>query len=202
MTKARDIADGTGGIDTTGFLTSSDLTGYLTDQSTLNPAKLDTNVSLPALDGSSLTGIAAGGKLAQLKQKVYTTQVSVSQASFITLGSNGDNLEVEITPTANDSEIYINYTIQANHASNRGYRSRIVRTVNGSDTTVLEMNNQKDTYGNGNTNQSRSSVQYLDSPATTNTITYKIQVATDGAQGVDFAEGSSPCMITVMEIKA
>ena len=62
MTKAYDLATGGGGVDTTAFLTSSDLTGYLTDQSTLNPAKLDTNVSLPALDGSSLTGIAAGGE--------------------------------------------------------------------------------------------------------------------------------------------
>ena len=168
----------------------------------LDLATLVTSDFATTTDVTNAVAGVEGGKLAQVKQKVYTSQVSKSSSSFVTLGDNGDNLEISITPTANDSEIYINYTIQANHASNRGYRSRIVRTVNGSDTTVLEINNAKDTYGDGNSNQSRSSVQYLDSPATTDTVTYTIQVATDGAQGVDFAEGNSPCMITVMEIKA
>ena len=146
--------------------------------------------------------IPEGGKLAQLKQEIFTTQVDKATSSFTNLEHNGDTLAVTITPTASDSKIYINYTIQANHASNRGYRSRIVQNINGADTPVLEMNNQKDTYGNGDSHQGRSSVQYLDSPATTDAVTYTIQVATDGAQGVTFAEGDSPCMITVMEIKA
>ena len=59
MTKARDIADG-GGIDTTGFLTSSDLpdlTNYLTTASTLNPSKLDSSGTIPS---QLLAGVAGG----------------------------------------------------------------------------------------------------------------------------------------------
>ena len=185
MTKARTLA-------------SFDATGVLTSTSTLNPAKLDTAGTIP----SELLAGVGGGKLLQLKQEIFTTQVNKAATSFTNLEHNGDTLAVTITPTASDSKIYINYTIQANHASNRGYRSRIVQNINGANTPVLEMSNQKDTYGDGDSHQGRSSVQYLDSPATTDAVTYTIQVATDGANAVTFAEGNSPCMITVMEIAA
>ena len=72
MTKARDIADG---VSTSDFLTSS---------STLNPSNLDLNVALPALDGSSLTGIAAG-----LNTKIVTDTYNSTSTTPITISSLG-----------------------------------------------------------------------------------------------------------------
>jgi len=142
------------------------------------------------------------GKIAQIIQTIFSTDTDFAATSFQNISGGGNSLSAFITPTATNSKVYINYTIQAQHASNRGYKTRILRGVSGTDTEIFAQPNQKDTYGDGNTNASRSSVQYLDSPNTTSQCEYMIQIGTDGAQTVTVAESGSQCMITLMEVLA
>ena len=151
------------------------------------------------VDGTEL----AGGKIGQVVHQQYSTDVVIGTTSFTNLTSGGNTLECTITPSATSSKCLIMYTIQASMGGNRGYKTQIVRAISGGATTnIFTQPDQKDTYGDGHAHKQRSSVQYLDSPSTTSAITYTIQVATDGGADVDFADGGSQCMITVMEVLA
>ena len=145
---------------------------------------------------------AGGGKINQVIQTIFSTDTDFAATSFQNISSGGNSLSATITPTATNSKIYINYTIQAQHSGNRGYKTRILRGVGGSDTEILAQPNQKDTYGDGDVNASRSSVQFLDSPNTTSACEYMIQIGTDGAQTCTICQSGSQSMITLMEVLA
>lgn len=167
-----------------------------------------TTLDLSKQSGTSLPSsivTASGlstGKIGQVVHAEMDVDTNIATSSFTDLTGGSETLELNITPSATSSKVWIIYTIQAQMISNRGFKSRIIRTVGGSDTTILEQPNEKDTYGDGNIHQQRSSIHYLDSPSTTSQITYTIQVATDGAQNTNFAKDNSDCMITAMEVLA
>jgi len=152
---------------------------------------------------TTIASAADNGKIAQVIYASYATDSNFATGSFVDISSGGNTLEATITPSATDSKIYVNYTIQAQHGSNRGYKTQIERAISGGATSnILTQPNQKDTYGDGDDNASRSSVQYLDSPSTTSATTYTIMIATDGSANVGIAVGGSQCMITLMEVLA
>jgi len=166
----------------------------------LKPTGIDLSQTF-AFTGS-VTG-AGGGKINQVIQTIFSTDTDFAGVSFQDITGGGNTLSATITPTATNSKVYVNYTIQAQHNSNRGYMTQIERAISGGATSnIFTQPNQKDTYGNGDTNASRSSVQYLDSPSTTSATTYTIQIGTDGAQTVTIAQSGSQCMITLMEVLA
>jgi len=159
--------------------------------------------TLPAANGG--TGVTSynPGKISQVIYASFATDTDFATSSFTDITGGGNTLEAVITPSASGSKVYIQYTIEATHASNRGYKTQIERAISGGATTnIFTQPNQKDTYGDGDTNASRSSVQYLDSPSTTSATTYTIMIATDGAQAVTISESGSQCMITLMEVLA
>ena len=143
------------------------------------------------------------GKIAQVIQTIFSTDTDFAASSFGDITGGGNTLAATITPTATNSKVYINYTIQAQHGNNRGYKTQIERAISGGATSnIFTQPNQKDTYGDGDVNASRSSVQYLDSPSTTSATTYTIQIGTDGAQTCTISQGGSQSMITLMEVLA
>ena len=143
------------------------------------------------------------GKIGQVIYASFDTDTDFATGSFTDITGGGNTLEAVITPSASDSKVYIQYTIEATHANNRGYKTQIERAISGGATTnIFTIPNQKDTYGDGDTNASRSSVQYLDSPSTTSATTYTVMIATDGAAAVTISESGSQCMITLMEVLA
>jgi len=146
---------------------------------------------------------AGGGKINQVIQTIFSTDTDFAATSFQDITGGGNTLAATITPTATNSKVYVNYTIQAQHGNNRGYKTQIERAISGGATSnVFTQPNRKDTYGDGDVNASRSSVQYLDSPSTTSATTYTIMIGTDGAGTVTIANGGSQCMITLMEVLA
>ena len=143
------------------------------------------------------------GKINQVIQTIFSTDTDFAASSFQDITGGGNTLAATITPTATNSKVYINYTIQAQHGNNKGYKTQIERAISGGATSnIFTQPNQKDTYGDGDVNASRSSVQYLDSPSTTSATTYTIMIGTDGAGEVTIANGGSQCMITLMEVLA
>ena len=152
---------------------------------------------------TTIASAADNGKIAQVIYASYATDSNFATGSFVDISSGGNTLEATITPSATNSKIYVNYTIQSQHGSNKGYKTQIERAISGGATSnILTQPNQKDTYGDGDDNASRSSVQYLDSPSTTSATTYTIMIATDGSANVGIAVGGSQCMITLMEVLA
>jgi hypothetical protein len=157
---------------------------------------------LPAVSGASLTNLVAG-KIGQVIQTIFETDTDFATSSFTDITGGGNTLSATITPTASTSKVLVTYITQASMGNNKGYKTQLERAISGGATTnVLTIPNQKDTYGDGDVHQQRSSVQYLDSPSTTSATTYTVMIATDGAGTVTIANGGSQCMITLMEVLA
>ena len=158
--------------------------------------------NLPAINGSALTNLVAG-KIGQVIQVIFETDTDFAASSFQDITGGGNTLAASITPTAATSKVLVTYITQAQHGNNKGYKTQLERAISGGATTnVLTIPNQKDTYGDGDTNAGRSSVQYLDSPSTSSATTYTVMIGTDGAGTVTIANGGSQCMITLYEVLA
>lgn len=186
MTKAYDLAVG-GVVDTTGFLTS---------ESTLDPAKLDDTGTIP----SQLLAGVGGGKLKQIQWAEYAHNTSIGSSTFTDLSDGTNTFEISITPTASDSKILIEYTIQAYVGAGDGYTTQLVKTVNGVDTALYGPSDPSDIYDRGS---GRDTIQYLQTTAgTTDEITYRVKVKTVSGNSVGFSANNSPCIFTVMEIAA
>jgi len=137
--------------------------------------------ALPAIDGSALTGMPAGGKVLQV--------VSVSKAD--TYSSSGTTfaditgLAASITPSATTSKIMVIIDLGYSMASvnNTTFNLRALR-----DSTVIAAGNTSGSRDLGffehNTAQAfydiylnllRTGVTDLDSPSSTSSLTYKVQ---------------------------
>jgi len=149
-------------------------------------------MALTKLNNQSLTAVTSAGipirsgNVLQVVQTVSDTQYVLTTPNTYTFVISGS-----ITPNFNNSKILIGFSTGglANDTSDIGIR--LLRSVGGSDTEIMKRSRQ------GYTNiASWSSVpldiKYLDSPATSSAITYKIeariadgeiQIAAGGAGG-------------------
>lgn len=197
MTKAYDLAVGSV-VDTTNFVTKSNGAIEALDGSaltSLTPANLDNTGTIP----SQLLAGVGGGKLKQIQWAEYTHDTSIGSATFTDLSDGTNTFEISITPTASDSKILIEYTIQAYVGAGDGYTTQLVKTVNGVETPLYGPNDPSDIYDRGS---GRDTIQYLVTAGTTAEITYKIKVKTVSGNSVGFSANNSPCIFTVMEIAA
>jgi|TARA_R110002012_G_C11501706_1_gene597402 hypothetical protein len=159
--------------------------------------------TLAAANGGTGTTSYSPGKIGQVVQVIFETDTDFAASSFQDITGGGNTLAASITPTAATSKVLVTYITQAQHGNNKGYKTQLERAISGGATTnVFTIPNQKDTYGDGDTNAGRSSVQYLDSPSTTSATTYTVMIGTDGAGTVTIANGGSQCMITLYEVLA
>jgi|APSaa5957512535_1039671.scaffolds.fasta_scaffold173986_1 hypothetical protein len=168
--------------------------------------------ALPAIDGSSLTGIS-GGKVLQVQSSFMNAYASTTSTTFVDTG-----LTVNITPTSTTSKILIFVNMPSNHPGQYGSWFNLVRNgtniAQGSGANAVQcsfgtLNQSGDEY-----DISQGNLNYLDSPSTTTAITYKIQYRTgtngtlcinanktnSGGTNADFANVTSN--ITVQEIGA
>ena len=141
---------------------------------------------------------ASGGKVIQVVQATYSTQVTTSSSSYIDTG-----LTVSITPLFSTSKILV-MIVQAecqkpNNTASGAYGLQLVRNSTVITNFGLFLGyNASSSVGGGASNQS---CIYLDSPATTSSTTYKTQVvAQNGVTGVFVQGDNSTSTITLMEI--
>ena len=127
--------------------------------------------------GHKLTGAAGSivtpGQVIQLVHTSYSTQVNMTNSTWADTG-----LQLSITPKFSTSKIYVLYIMQFrlySPNSDTGMGFRLLR--NGP--VIEEAVTTYDTYiyaGGGQTEYRGSDTEtYLDSPATTSALTYKIQ---------------------------
>jgi hypothetical protein len=179
-------------------------------------AGADINLQLP-VDGGTVDRLERAGNILQVKQTVKTNIFSTTADGF----NDVTGLTVDITPTSSSSKIlaicFVNY---GTNSDDIRLAARIVREEGGSDSVI----SQADADGsrirsmwlgrhpNSVGITEHVNIQILDSPSTTNALTYKFQTGRiDGGTlivnyGRNDSDSSSHARgistITVMEVAA
>ena len=137
-----------------------------------------------------------GGKINQVLQATNSTQQDLnSNSSFVDLAG----VTQAITPSATSSKILIISDIHFDlTAGDRGFQIKILRD----STVVFEDGNNKSTYTAGARIAGRNTYLELDAPSSTSSLTYKVQVQTDGNAGARFNPESGRSNITLIEVLA
>ena len=178
------------------------------------PAIAGTTVlTLPAVSGTILT--TTSPKAGNVLQVVSATK-SDTFSSSLTSWNDITGLSVSITPTSASSKILIIFNVFTGETTNQFPFIRIVRnsTVIGvGDAAGSRTQTTTASWSSGSTNvQNIQSMNFLDSPLTTSSTTYKLQTIATAGQSIfvnrnardDNVSGEARGIstITVMEIAA
>ncbi len=176
------------------------------------------------ISGVSATGISTAqtvtsvGRSAlpagSVLQVVSTTKTDTFSSSATNAWTDITGLTLSITPSSSSSRILVMASVQGINTNTNAY-FRLVRNSTGigvgdgsGSRSQVSSSNVYFTQGNGMVG---SSFQFLDSPATTSSTTYKVQFITDGPTVYvnrtandenALYTGRSQSTITVMEIAA
>lgn len=169
-----------------------------------------TNGQILTADSSTATGLkwadaaGGGGKVLQVVMGTTTTDTSITSTSLTDSG-----LSASITPSATTSKILVLVTQQVQFqrisAGNIGIGYALLR---GSTTIVSQPTNFVYADYNNTTyivNRQMLAYNYLDSPSTTSSVTYKTQGclnATGSSQNLSFQQNSAQSSIMLIEIGA
>ena len=158
----------TGNVSTPGTITASSFSG---DGSSL------TNIPAANLTGSLPAGM--GGKILQVVSTVRSGEFTTTSGSFVDV----TGITATITPSSTSSKIYISMSTTVGDSAGAYAHMRVLRngtaiglgaTPNGNASGVSFV-----TQGYQSTNQCLTiPFTYLDSPATTSALTYKLQTKT------------------------
>ena len=146
------------------IINGSGITSANIADGTITAADLANTYLTPTGDGSSLTNMAAGGKVLQVVSSVDTT-VQGASASLVT-GSS-----ISITPMSTSSKILILFDLSietAGSTSDRGIHIKVRRNGVDKITQNYEMYNSADI----SQKIGRRMYTLLDSPATTSSVSY------------------------------
>ena len=164
------------------------------------PSVAGTNtLTLPALTATVMTNKTAGTVL-QVVNSTYSTVTSTSSSTFSDTG-----LSASITPSSSSNKIFVIVSINGCY---KGGTDTCVKTQLVRGSTVISYIDDIAGYtGSTTTTGSTVSFNYLDSPSTTSSTTYKVQFGTDtNGRSVsinNYASGpGSVSAITLMEISA
>ena len=148
--------------------------------STLDATKLTGN--LPAINGSALTNID-GGKVLQIKNLASTATTATSSSSYTATA-----LDLSITPTSSSSKILVWMSTNTdNEAAGRQAEIGLWREIGGANNTVIGGNSMvMASYGVGSRIVTGSSFVYMDSPATTSVVRYRVVIKSNTSNQVLF----------------
>ena len=144
-----------------------------------------------------------GGGIVQIKSTHITTAFTTQSETYTDITGHS----VTITPTRADSKILIDYRVSWMHTSSNGASATLRLLRNGTNIGVPVATDDRMgilLLSLGSTqNMSNSSINYLDSPATTSAVTYDVRVRVSGGSGTFYwAVSSTVCTLTLMEVSA
>lgn len=153
-------------------------------------------VTFPVTAGSASAVQASSGRVLQVVNATYSTQVTTTSGSFVTT-----SLTASITPSSSTSKIFVIASVPfAVNTANENAQMTIYRGgTNISPNTALAATQ------NGGATYSSACMTILDSPATTSSTTYTVYGLVSGAKTAYFHSlptGASSSVITLMEIAA
>lgn len=168
--------------------------------------------NLVTSNGSGVVTSTAFGKIGQIVSTTKTDTFTLSTGSNTFTDITG--LSATITPTSTSSKIYINFIITYGNSTGSIVKARLLRGTTPISIGDANGSRQQATVGNYNGTSSTAMIQvlpqnFLDSPSTTSSTTYKLQVATENAtlyvnrnaRNDDAArDGTYTSSITLMEV--
>lgn len=142
-----------------------------------NVVQLNGSSQLPAVDGSLLTNMSAGGKVLQVVQTSVTAQSNLSSTSLADSGHPAASL----TPATTGSKVLINYTGNWGDDGTASLENLIVvyRQVGGGGYSALAGTMVGRLSSSGYTYMPMT-INFLDSPNTTSQVDYKIYYKVSG----------------------
>jgi hypothetical protein len=143
------------------------------------------------------TAWTTAGKILQVVNATYATQTGSTSTTFADTG-----LSASITPTLSSSKVLIFVSINGvlKHVGNSETACNL-RLVRASTSIIDDWSRYLGYTGSSAYNLVASSVNYLDSPATTSATTYKVQFRTTvSGQLVDVQRDGATSTITLMEV--
>ena len=164
----------------------------------------DTN-SLEYYSGSAWTAVGGGGgggKVLQVVQATSTSQASVTSATW-----TDSNLSASITPSVNTSKVLavVTQVINLNQSDDTGLMGGGIRILRDSTTIFTPYESPGTSFYESDFYRGIVSMQYLDSPATTSSTTYKTQIylsVTGGGATIQAQPSSAQSSIILLEIGA
>jgi hypothetical protein len=195
------------------------VSGNASGTGTLTIAAPNTNsdftLTLPTGTGTLISTASTGqvipkaalptGSVLQVVNAIYTTAVSSSTSNtFVDSG-----LTLSITPTSSTSKILVivNQATTAGSGANQENQT-VVTLLRGSTNLFSTVSASSDDFFRIYTPSSNSTMSsfvafnYLDSPATTSSTTYKTQFSMHFGTTATVQKSSTPSFITLMEIAA
>ena len=151
---------------------------------------------------SAISGVSAtqqySGRVLQVVSAVTSTEVTTSLATYVNTG-----LSASITPTSSSSKILVIVSHGTIAKSNGSANNRLFFKLLRDSTDLFVFGNGLLYTATALQNRGSASFNYLDSPATTSSVTYKTQFANgDAGADVQVQTNSSHSSITLMEIAA
>ena len=196
------------GVNTLGVTTA-----YVT-----NLAGVGAGTSVQILSGSKLVGLTTGsitypGAILQVVQTVKTDTFSVTGGTL----TDVTGFAATITPSSTSNKVLVLVDVKVGSSVDYGISQRITR--NGTAIYIGDTAGNRPRLSNWTTlyaagpgyNMSSQIISYLDSPASTSALTYKLQLASYGSnvsyvnrnnqwQNTSEYDGSIPSSITLMEV--
>ena len=149
----------------------------------------DINASA-AIAGTKLSG---AGKVLQVVTATDQTSRNTSSTSFVTASNT---LSVAITPSSASNKVFI----IAQFSSGQGASAETIYTIFRGATNIGNSNNGFARLSTGTGGM--ATIAYLDSPSTTSSTTYQVQLRLNGTDTNTLNWNSCLGSITVMEIAA
>jgi hypothetical protein len=155
---------------------------------------LEDTSAYESYDGAAWIGFGGGGKILQVIQATYSTQATNSTATYADTG-----LDASITPSSTNSKVLVLITNNFEKGSASSDNACIYKLVRAA-TDIFETTFMGYTSTTMRLIQGFS-MQYLDSPSTTSSTTYKLQFKnfTSAASVLSQVNGATATMI-LMEV--
>ena len=144
------------------------------------------------IDGAPADG---GGGIIQVIHDTYSTESSSSSGSYAASG-----LTLNITPKFSTSKVLVCFNLPLQSGAHN-LRAAVGLHRGGSQIYLAQ---RESLFNNSSSNNSETvSGMFLDSPATTSTLTYDVRVRVSGGSGTFYwAVSSTVCTLTAMEVSA
>ena len=141
---------------------------------------------------------AGGGKILQVLETSYATEVSSTNSSAWT----DTGLTLNITPSATSSKILFLISQQGFVTRASSYTRGLFRVLRGSTTVYDSANWTISTQQNGSDISHASMFVFngLDSPSSTSALTYKTQMLPDSSTTMKAQQSNHPSKIVLMEV--
>jgi len=144
-------------------------------------------------------GLPAGssGGIIQLKFNSSGTgsggSITLSSTTFV------DLVEVTITPTSVSNKVYMTFNVNANGADGSSTLDRLKMRILRDGSSIWHVDEALVSYDNSNIHVQGLGGSYLDSPASTSSVTYKLQVASSHGNNLN-VNNNGRSDFTLMEV--